>query len=201
MDAVPIPNVVELTPDVKRFLLKYPMIDTGIVLAKREVGRIIRAAEADIACQSWFDAKVFRTAVSDRMLQVWDARWRYDVSPGCPWIHFEFSLNWENSYIEGRLDIEGQRTVPHAVSQAVGTRLAQTIQPHATGWMQGTGWNIHVPLVSNAIFLWKRTAITEDTFSSAWMVAQSREHMNQLADLIPDINQTVEQIFPHAKKH
>ena len=185
----------DMSSDVKKFLLSYTSIHELEMLARSELDRINGLLEVEIANQDWFSSVDFETQKSYKWLQVWKKNWHPSVSQRCPWIHFEYGLSWPNQWMQASVDIESQRIASMEVIQDVGKQLYQILLSKKPALLQSQGWLLKHPLEGNRILLRKRQNIIETEFSAEWILNAGKQVFNQLSQIIPFVDQVVEQLF------
>src|SRR3989304_3019844 len=96
----------ELSDDVREFLLNYPIIGRAISSARAELAYAYEVIQSEATTRPWFLTRAYETYADWHIFQLWNRSWRSNATPGCPWIHFEYALNWDHLYVEARLDVE-----------------------------------------------------------------------------------------------
>ena len=189
-------GIPDFPTDVKEFLLSYPPIGASIRRAREEVARIHVAAESRLAHQSWFGAGRFRTEAGHSHLRVWRKDWDPNQTEGCPLISFVFTVTWDHTRIETRLQLEtGRGAVPQSTVDDIGSDLAERVGGSGLPWLEGQGWVLRQPLRSRSVLLERYELCTHQSFSADWVVASAVRQMNQLAQLLPDIEASVNEVL------
>ncbi len=191
-------TVQDFPKDVKEFLLAYPSISRATALAEGEGKRVNMLIESKIAAQDWFNTSHFQTRYGRRVFQVWRRNWRSNFTLGCPWIHLEHGFNWDQLFVETRLDVEGERIVPQVRCEEVAGRLAERIRSLNPTWFSGGGWNLHEGLRGRNILLVRREDCIPKEFAASWLVGKAVDGLAQLADVIPTVDAVVSEVFPDA---
>ena len=191
---------IEFPQDVREFLLAFPSIASSIYLAQREMHKVNECIESQIARQSWWHPALFKTSVTPSLFQTWCIPWRADFTPGCPWIHFEYNLNWERCRIETSLDVEHERVVPPPAVRQVVYGLMAKLPGLDLPWTAGGGWVFDDTLKQDRMLVYRTEPCVRETFSAQWLISKAVEGMNQLSELIPTIGQTVSELFPNRQQ-
>ncbi|MBM4046437.1 MAG: hypothetical protein FJ279_15110 [Planctomycetes bacterium] len=187
-------GIPDFPGDVKDFLLSFPAIGASIRRAREEVSRIHVAAQSLVAHQSWFSAGGFLTEAGHSHLRVWRQDWDPGQSEGCPWISFVFTINWDHTRTETRLQLETRRgAVPQSTVDEVGKDLAKRVRARNLPWLKAQGWLLHQPLRSRLVLLERCEPCTHASFSARWVVAGAVGQISQLAELVPDIEAAVKE--------
>ena len=186
--------IQDLSTDVKKFLLTYTSIDQLIVLAQSELKRINGLLEAELAKQSWFSSTEFQTNISWKWVQVWKKQWQPNITQNCPWIHFEYTLSWPNQWVQASLDIESQRIASREAIQSVVGQLSRLLLEEKPKLLKGQGWMIRPTLEENRMILVKRCKI-DDKFSAEWIFNTGKGLFDQLSEVIPYVDRTVNELF------
>jgi hypothetical protein len=184
----------EISEDVKEFLLSYIKIHQLISLAQNELNNVNAALEAEISKQSWFSL-MFRTARSGKVVQVWKEPWHPSVTPGCPWIHFEYIFSWPDRWVQGSLDIESGRIVSQDTILKFSSRLCALLSAKQPALIGAPGWILKPQLEGNRMLLLNREDVVETNFSAEWMFTTGRRLINELSEAIPYIDQVIEEMF------
>jgi hypothetical protein len=187
-------KMLAMPADIKEFLLAYPAIGTSIMLGQRETDRIHRVIESEIAKQRWFKSGEFKTDVNWRIVQVWKRKWRSPGTPGCPWIHFEYGLNWDGCYVETCFDIE-RDGCPPPHWETLGKLLAKKVAEHPQPWLKGGGWIIDERLRGQRSLIVRSDYCDASNLSAQWLVTGCILHFNQLATLIPFVDEAIRELF------
>lgn len=188
--------IQDLSSDVKKFLLTYPMIHQLTGLAQGELNRIHATLEAEIANQPWFSSLAFQTRRDSKVLQIWKKHWHPSVTQKCPWIHFEYGLSWSEQWLLTSVDIEGVRVVAREDIQDLATTLYdQLLSQKPKLLAEGQGWIINPTLEANRMLLFRRKPIDNESFSAQWMFDHGIEFLNQLSEIVPTVDKTVRSLF------
>lgn len=187
--------IQDMSSDVKKFLLSYTSIHQLTGLAQDELNRINGVLEAEIARQEWFSSIDFQTQKKFKWLQVWKKHWHPSVTPRCPWIHFEYTLSWPNQWVQASVDIESLKIATKEAIQDVAGQLHQFLLMEKPTLLKAEGWMLRSTLEAKRMFLVKRHNIDENNFSAEWIFNTGKELLNQLSEVIPYVDQTVEKLF------
>lgn len=187
--------IQDLSSDVKKFLLSYTSIHQLTGLAQGELNRINGLLEAEISRQEWFSAADFETQKSFKWLQVWKKDWHPSVTQRCPWIHFEYTLSWPDQWVQSSVDIESLKIASKEAIQDVARQLHQCLLTENPTLLKGQGWMLRPALEANRMLLVKRYNIDENEFSAEWIFNTGKELFNQLSEVIPHIDKTVQELF------
>ena len=187
--------VREFPNDVKGFILDAPAIFASLSLARDEMTRVFGILGSEVAKQNWHDGRFCQNLVHHSHLRIWRRDWRSDQTEGCPWIYYEYMLNWNRGSLEARLCINCEKDlVPQATSDVLGKAMAERIETGRSRLWQA-GWRLYQPLKSNVFFLEWATSIAEESFSAGLVVDTGLKRMNELAELRDDIEQVIAETF------
>lgn len=187
--------IQDFSSDVKKFLLSYTSIGQINSLAQDETKRIFGHLETEIARQEWFISTDFRTNTSWKWLQVWKKNWHPSHKPSIPFIHFEYTLSWSDQWVLGSLDIESLNPASHASVCPVAETLYTLLSKEKPPILKGHGWILKHQLEGNRMLLINRHSIIESEFSAEWVFSNGIEYLNQLSEIIPIVDKTIEEIF------
>jgi hypothetical protein len=151
--------------------------------------------QSEVAKEPWFQSEDFNTDFNWRIFQVWKKRWRSrGGTPGCPWVHFEYSLNWDGCYMETCLDIERDGCPPQHW-ETLSRLLAQQIAERPAPWLKGGGWIIDERLREQRSLISRADYCNASNLSVPWLVSEGVRHFNQLATLIPLVDEAIAKLF------
>jgi len=187
--------IEDLSPDVKKFLLTYTSINQLISLARSELTRINGHLESELAKQSWFSSTEFQTNVGWQWVQVWKRHWQPSITQNCPWIHFEYTLSWANQWVQASVDLESQRTASRDAIQNVAGHLIRLLSEEKPKLLKGQGWLIKSTLEEGRMILVNRCTIDDGKFSAEWIFNTGKGLFDQLSEVIPYVDRTVEELF------
>lgn len=187
--------IQDLSPDVKKFLLSYTSINQLTEIAKSELNWINGLLEAEVAKQEWFSSIEFQTQISSKWLQVWKKNWHPSVTHRCPWIHFEYTLSWPDQWVQASVDIESLKIATKEAVQNVADWLHQFFLTEKPALLKSEGWILRSKLEAKRMLLVKRHNIDVNNFSAEWILSTGKELLNELSEVIPYIDQSVEKLF------
>jgi len=181
----------DFTDDVRDFLLNYPLVEQMTQLSKMALRRVYGRLQAEIVRRDWYNAHEFRSAISERWIQIWKHHWHPSVNPGCPWIHMEYFLNWGRGFVECRLDIEGGGAPRDAVLK-MGKLLCATLTTQKPAWLNEGGWILSDAGRNSVVLLIKDQEVPKDAaFSSRWMIHRGIELLDGLSHVMPTVDEAV----------
>jgi hypothetical protein len=188
--------IIDLSPDVKKFLLSYNLIQQQTLLAQGELNRIFGILEGEIALQEWFSQVDFETKKSFKWLQVYKRKWQPDaVRPKCPWIHFEYTMSWPDQWVLASVDIELIASASREAVQDLARHLHQALILANHDLLHAQGWRLKFPLEANRMILVNHKIFDGRELTAEWIVNTGKEMLNQLSKIIPIIDLMVDNLF------
>jgi hypothetical protein len=186
--------IQEISEDIKEFLLSYVKIQQLISLAQGELLNVNTALEAEIAKQKWFSLE-FRTDKSYKAVQVWKKKWHPSETQGCPWIHFEYAFSWPDYWVLASLDIESVKIASRDAILKVSSALSSLLSGEHPNSLKASGWILKPHLEGNRMLLLKRNDAVPENFSAQWLFTTGIQLFNDLAEVIPYVDQAIKETF------
>jgi hypothetical protein len=189
--------IKDFSPDVKKFILTYNLIEQLINLSKEECNKIYDLIEVEIAKQSWFSTTEFRTNTGWQWIQVWKKHWDPNLTQNCPFIHFEYGWSWSDKWAQISLDIESLRIVSRESIQSVTDHLNESLQNNKLEFLKkNKGWLLKPTLEEGRMLILNRRRIDRDEdFSAEWLLNTGIDLFNQLSEITPYIDDMVAKLF------